>query len=326
MATGDLPVHGERWLLLIHQLPAKPAYQRVKVWRRLQSLGAVAVKNAVHALPLSAEAVEDFGWLMREITAGGGEAVICEARLVDGLTDSEMRALFNRARDADYAELAAEVRALAATLDSEDADMAALDVRAQLPRLKSRLAQIEAIDHFGAEERQTVLGMLGALEARLDTNPSQSHPAQACDLGALGNRTWVTRAGVFVDRIASAWLIRRFIDPGARFRFVNADDPRHTPGELRFDMAVGEFTHEGDRCTFEVLLERTGLDEPALRTLAEIVHDIDLKDGKFGRPEAAGIRTMIAAICTATPDDTERLARGATLLDDLYGHFRRSPA
>ena len=104
------------WLLLIHQLPAKPAYLRVKIWRRLQDLGAVAVKNAVHALPMNEETQEDFEWLLREIVEGGGEAVVCEARLIDGLSDQEIRALFDQARDADYEAVAKDARALAKSL------------------------------------------------------------------------------------------------------------------------------------------------------------------------------------------------------------------
>src|ERR1700751_5621961 len=103
----------ERWLLLIHQLPAKPAYLRVKVWRRLQALGAVAVKNAVYALPANEQTQEDFEWVLKEITEGGGEAMICEARLIDGLSDQEVRSLFTSARDEDYEALAKEAVALA---------------------------------------------------------------------------------------------------------------------------------------------------------------------------------------------------------------------
>src|SRR5262249_46322125 len=107
---------GERWLLLIHQLPPKPAYFRVKIWRRLNDLGAVLVKNAVYALPANAETQEDFEWLLREITEGGGEAVVCEAKLIDGLSDHQVRELFNTARDEAYHELAEEARALAGEL------------------------------------------------------------------------------------------------------------------------------------------------------------------------------------------------------------------
>jgi len=145
----------------------------------------------------------------------------------------------------------------------------------------------------------------------------------AASLETLRNRTWVTREGVFADRIASAWLIRRFIDPQAQFKFVSGKGYRPRDGELRFDMFEAEFTHEGDKCTFEVLLERAGVKDAALRAIAEIIHDIDLKDGKFGRTEVAGIRTLIEGIGAATNDDTQRIARGTAVFNDLYEYFRK---
>jgi hypothetical protein len=137
-------------------------------------------------------------------------------------------------------------------------------------------------------------------------------------------RTWVTRRDVFVDRIASAWLIRRFIDPRARFKFVPARGYRPAPGELRFDMFDGEYTHEGDRCTFETLLARFRLRHRGLAAIGQIVHDLDCKDDKFGRPEGAGVAAMIRAIALATDDDEERVSRGTALLDDLHRHFAAS--
>src|SRR3954453_23552037 len=109
----------QRSLLLAHQLPTKPAYFRVKIWRRLQSIGAVAVKSTVYALPANAETQEDFEWLLKEIVEGGGEAMVCEARLVDGLSDAQVEALFNSARDGDYAEIAQAARALTSAIKSE---------------------------------------------------------------------------------------------------------------------------------------------------------------------------------------------------------------
>ena len=135
----------------------------------------------------------------------------------------------------------------------------------------------------------------------------------------------MTRRSIHVDRIASAWLVRRFLDPKARFRFVERDH-RPQPGEVRFDMFEAEFTHEGDRCTFEVLLARAGLADPALAAIAEIVHDLDLKDEKFRRPEAAGIAPILSGIAAGTDDDGARLERGGTVFDDLYRHFsQRAP-
>ena len=327
MNVGTPAVLAHSWLLLIHQLPAKPAYLRVKIWRRLQGIGAIAAKNAVHVLPMSEDAQEDFEWLLREIEEGGGEAFVCEARLIDGLSDQEIRTLFDRARDADYAQVVKDARAVTKSLRPNAKTSARADARAQVVRLRKRLAEIVAIDFFGAIGRETAEEAIRTLEARLkedadvrgkDTAQSAARPPQA-----LHNRTWVTRRGVYVDRIASAWLIRRFIDPQARFKFVSGKGYRPEEGELRFDMFEAEFTHEGDKCTFEVLLERGALKDPALRAIAEIIHDIDLKDNKFGRSEVAGIRTLIEGISVATDEDSERITRGSEVFNDLYEYFRK---
>ena len=315
-----------RWLLLIHQLPAKPAYFRVKIWRRLQALGAVAVKNAVYALPANEQTQEDFEWLLREISEGGGEAMLCEARLIEGLSDQEVRALFNRARDEDYDAIAKEARSIGAELGEEPPPEKRAEMKGQLTRLKNRFAQVVGIDFFGGDRRVPLEGLLAELEERVAEPASADSPeATSSEADALQDMralTWVTRQGVYVDRIASAWLIRRFIDPEARFKFVPAKGYSPGPGELRFDMFEAEFTHQGDRCTFEVLLEQAGLDDPALRAIAEIVHDIDLKDGKYGRDEAAGIASLVAGIARAYPHDEERLAQGVSVFENLYASFR----
>jgi hypothetical protein len=327
MNAGAQKTLAQSWLLLVHQIPAKPAYLRVKIWRRLQGIGAVAVKNAVHALPMNEGTQEDFEWLLREIVEGGGEAFVCEARLMDGLSDEEVRRLFDQARDADYEQIAKEARGLIKSLRPNPKTGTVNDLRAQVGRLRKRLSQIVSIEFFGAIGRETAEGLLGELDARINEDESvkgkvktNSKPSA---LGTLRNRTWVTREGVHVDRIASAWLIRRFIDPEARFKFVSGKNYRRDEGELRFDMFQAEFTHEGDKCTFEVLLDRGALNDPALRAIAEIIHDIDLKDGKFNREEAAGIRTLIDGIGMATKDDSDRIARGSEVFNNLYEFFRK---
>jgi hypothetical protein len=241
-----------RWLLLIHQLPPKPDYLRVKVRRRLQRLGAAALKNSVYVLPESDEHLEDLQWLANEIAADGGEATICSAAMLSGVSDEDLAALFPAEKN----------------------------VRRAAPA-----------------------------QPRAATRPR----------GAV----WVTRQGVFIDRIASAWLIRRFIDPDAHFKFVPASGYRAAEREIRFDMYQGEYTHVGDRCTFETLLAAFEVDDPALATIAEIVHDIDLKDDKFGQPETAGILAVMDGLATSTSDDVERLSRGALILDGLYQRLRR---
>jgi hypothetical protein len=317
----------QSWLLLVHQLPAQPAYLRVKVWRRLQALGAIPIKNAVHALPMNEGTQEDFEWLLREIGQGGGGAVLCEARLIDGISDEEVRRLFDQARDADYDEITKEALAAAKSLRPKLKPEAINDLRSQIARLRKRLADVVSIDFFGAIGRQKAEGAIATLEARLNEDDTVKQKAtdqpKTDAMRDLIGKTWVTRQGVHIDRIASAWLIRRFIDPEAQFKFVSGKGYRSQPNELRFDMFEAEFTHEGDKCTFEVLLDRVGLKDSALQAISEIIHDVDLKDNKFGREEAAGIRTLIDGIAVTTTEDSQRIDRGTSVFNDLYEYFRR---
>jgi hypothetical protein len=316
-----------RWLLLIHQIPPKPNYFRVKIWRRLQRLGAVAVKNSVYVLPKSDQAQEDFQWTLREIVEGGGDATLCEARFVEGLSDEQIEELFQTARSSDYRQIAEEARRIAkslpANLRADDERRGQAEI--ELDRLKRRFAEVVAIDFFEAPGREAVQGLVSELEARFYSirhGTGTSAPARARPEDLRGH-TWVTRKGIHVDRMASAWLIRYFIDMEAKFKFVQAKGYKLESGELRFDMFEAEFTHEGDHCTFEVLIDRFGLADPALRPIAEIVHDIDLKDYKFGRQETAGIDVLIAGIAMAHKDDNIRAERASAIFNDLYEYFRR---
>src|SRR5438067_282078 len=242
------------WLLLIHQIPPKPNYFRVKIWRRLQRLGAVGIKNSVYALPSGEQAQEDLNWVLREIVEGGGDASLVEARLVEGLDDEQVREMFRAARDADYQAVSSEARELARRLPrkGEIAEEKRGELEAALARLQKRVAEVVAIDFFQARGRETVDGLLKDLSSKLATRAPQTAPSRALDKPR--GATWVTRTGIHVDRMASAWLIRRFVDPQARFKFVTAREYRQQPGELRFDMFDGEFTHQGELCSFEVLL------------------------------------------------------------------------
>jgi hypothetical protein len=311
-----------RWLLLLHQIPRKPDYLRVKVWRRLQRLGAVSIKNACYALPRSEERNEDLQWVMREIVAGGGEATLVEANLVQGLRDDEVEALFNRARDLDYEDLVEQIRAAAKLVPKRGKlkDDARRKLAAELERLQRRLEEIAAIDFFHASSRETAASLLEELRQRL-----ASEPAVVVDNKApkYHGRTWVTRKGIHVDRMASAWLIRRFIDRAARFKWVPAKGYVPEDGELRFDMFEAEFTHVGNLCSFEVLMQRTGLVDRALKAIAEIVHDIDIKDDRYRRPESAGVASLVAGIALTSADDDERLVRAAAAFDQLYEVFAR---
>ncbi len=310
--------------MLIHQIPPKPAYLRVKVGRRLARIGAVALKNTVYVLPRGDGALEDLQWVLREVISAGGDATLLDAHLVDGLSDAEVEALFRDARDADYAEVAQEARALeqriaAAEVDDELKQKAG----AELARLERRIEEISTIDFFGAAGREPAHALVVALRA-LITPKTTPPPAPEQNMrDQYQGRTWVTRTGVHIDRIASAWLIRRFIDPAPTFKFVPAKGYTPEAGELRFDMFEAEFSHEGDLCTFEVLCARFDVKEPGLAAVAELIHDIDVKDGKFNRPETAGLAAQVAGLALLHREDEVRLARGAELFDELLTYFAK---
>lgn len=319
-----------RWLLLIHQIPPKPGYFRVKIWRRLQTLGAVAIKNSVYVLPNGDQAQEDFQWILREIKAGGGDAMVCEAKLIEGLSDRKVQGLFQAARGKDYADILDEARKFAKSVSKRgpSAEQRA-EVSVHWARLQRRLTEVGNIDFFDAPGRAKAEELLREIEASLRSTRSAKGKAKVPK--AVGTHrprqagTWVTRRGIHVDRMASAWLIRRFIDPEAQFKFVPSTGYLPRAGESRFDMFEAEYTHEGDRCTFEVLLERFALKDPALRAVGEIVHDIDLKDSKFGRQEALGIGRLVGGIAMAYKDDETRLQHGLVVFEDLYQYFHRQP-
>jgi hypothetical protein len=317
-----------RWLLLIHQIPPQPAYLRVRIGRRLQGLGAVALKNAVYALPRSEAAREDLAWVLREIAEGGGEAVLVAASLLEGLRDEDVEALFQAARSADYARLGERARRLEGALRGKArARRVPPRAAAELRRLEAQLASTVALDFFEAPGREAAEGRIEAIASRVraaaTSEPEAAPPRLRPDPRQISGGTWVTRRGVHVDRIACAWLIRRFLDPAARFVFVAPREHRPQPGEVRFDMYDAEFTHDGDRCTFEVLLDEAGIKEPALRAIGEVVHDVDLKDAKFGRPEAAGVALLLEGLALAERDDARRIERGSEIFEDLYRGFGR---
>jgi hypothetical protein len=309
-----------RWLLLVHQVPPKPDYLRVKVRRRLQRLGAVAIKSTVYTLPRTDQALEDFEWVLREIVEAGGQGAICEAAFVGGLSDVEVERLFREERAAEYGEI---VRAGQALLENAAGEDNRAEVSNALARLRKRHEDVRAIDFVGAPEASAAERVLRDIEHQLAHGESAANPNELNTREHPRARTWVTRKGVYIDRIASAWLIRRFIDPKSKFKFVAGRAYKPKQDELRFDMFEGEYTHEGERCTFEVLLERFQLRDPALSTIGEIVHDLDLKDEKHRRPETAGIEQVIAGIAMAHKDDDVRIERGCTVLDDLHVYLTK---
>jgi hypothetical protein len=307
-----------RFCLLIHQLPPRPLYLRAKIRTRLERAGALPIKNSVYVLPDREDCREDLLWIAQEADAGGGEAFVCTAEFVAGLSSDALVRRFREAADRAYGELAAEVRAAIARLRAGGSR----DDRAHLVRLRRKREAIRERDFFDSLLGKETLAMLTAYETRLTKGRARA-AVRSPIAPELRGRVWVTRHGPKVDRLASAWLVRRFVDPRARFRFIDPPTERVRPREIGFDMPGGQFSHEGERCTFETLLARLGLRDPALQALAEVVHDLDLKDAKFARPETEGVGRLLIGLLTAHPRDAERLERGLVFFDELYASYRQ---
>ena len=302
-----------RWLILVHRIPPRPLYLRAKMRQRLADAGAVAVKNAVYLLPHGADALEDLQWIAQEIESGGGDAHLFAGDFVDGVANDAAAAQFREARNADYDALVSDAHAV---MKAARSAAAVAELTTHHAKLIKRLEEIRQIDFFDADGRAAAEEALHAIETRLQKDRKEETRMLKTN-SELRGRTWVTRPGVKIDRMASAWFIRRFVDPKARFRFVDPATPAKD-GELRFDMVGGDFTHEADRCTFETLIGRVGLPDKGVRAIAEIVHDLDLKDGKFGRAEAAGVRMLLDGLMARTGNDDERIDRAMFIFDDLH--------
>jgi hypothetical protein len=238
---------------------------------------------------------------------------------VDGLDDTEVEALFNSERERDYEELLVQVRQLVGNIEA-DSNSDERTWEAELVRHERKLEEVSERDFFGAPGREVVGSVLRELRKRL-TAEHMPTPESERPSGAYVGRTWVTRRGVHVDRIASAWLIRRFIDASATFKFVASKGYAPEPGELRFDMYDAEFTHEGDLCTFEVLCARFGVTQPGVSEIGELIHDLDIKDERYGRPETPGVSAQLQGITLLHEDDEPRILAGTALLESLLRYF-----
>lgn len=307
----------------MHQLPSKPSNIRVRVWRRLQQIGALVLKQAVYVLPDSAEGREDFEWLKAEIEGVGGQASILSGEHIDGAADDMVVEEFRRARQEEYSSLARELEnslGVARVAGVRRGRGTGADHR-PVHAFRQRLAAIERIDFFASAGRDRVVALIEQLASRRSPAPKHVRASEAADSKPVYRaRLWVTRPRPGVDRMSSAWLIRRFIDPDATFAFTS--DRESAPrGSLPFDMFGVEFGHRGSNCTFETLCEVFGVTEPAVRRVASIVHDLDLKDGRFGAAESETIGALIEGLQLAHADDHELLDRGMTLFESLYRSF-----
>jgi hypothetical protein len=319
---------GRRWLLFIHQLPSQPSNLRVTTWRRLQQIGAIPLKQAVYALPDTPDAREDFEWLKTEVKGAGGDATVFAADSVDAWSDDALVEEFRRARQETYDELARDVeRALKRGSSARRPKGTRAPALGRLLDIfRERLAAADKIDFFGSAGRDRVLTRLRRLEDRLSGGNRPSGPAERDASGKMASfqgRLWITRPRPGVDRMSSAWLIRRFIDRQARFGF--AADRESVPDHgVPFDMFGVEFSHQGEGCTFETLCSVFGIEGPALSRIAAIVHDLDLKDGKFGAPECSTVGAIIEGLRLAYQHDDALLEQGMTMFDSLYRSFEQS--
>ena len=328
LPTSTSSAGRRRWLLFVHQLPSHPSNLRVTTWRRLQQLGAIPLKQAVYALPDTPDAREDFEWLKTEVKAAGGDATVFAADHVDSRSDEALVEEFRQARQETYARLAREVETALkrASTARRPKGTRAPAMRRLLDIFRERVVSAEKIDFFGSAGRDRVVTMLHQFEERVSGPKRPLEPAETHSAGKMTSfqaRAWITRPRPGVDRMASAWLIRRFIDGQARFAFAAdlASVPAHG---VPFDMFGAEFSHQGEGCTFETLCSVFGVKAPAISRLAAIVHDLDLKDSKFGAPECGTVSAMIEGLQLAYHDDDALLEQGMTLFDSLYRSFEQS--
>src|SRR5262245_5559609 len=319
----------QKWILLIHQLPPQPTNLRVRIWRKLQKLGSVAIKNSVYVLPANEKTNEDFQWLKQEIESAGGEAAVFCADSVEGATDKEIISAFRKARDEEFGEITAELDGLVGTVREQTRNkhlsagrLAAHET--ELNRLHAELDRVIANDFFEAKSRTAALHAYERAQKaiRASQSPEKKASASPARAGALAiadyqGRRWMTRRNIHIDRLASAWLIKEFIDKRPRFYFIAEGET--VDNAIAFDMFGAEFTHHGEDCTFETMLKRFGLNaDVALGEIAEIVHDIDLKDDKFHRLEATGLNSIITGLSKVLRDDRKLLQQCTAIFHGLY--------
>ncbi len=301
----------------------------MRIWRKLQKLGAVAIKNSVYMLPANEKTNEDFQWLKQEIESSGGEVSVFRADSVEGATDKEIISAFRKARDEEFMEVTTALDRLAGSIKKQTRSKHLSAGRlatheAELERLHAELERIVANDFFAAKSRSAALNayercqnLLRASQTPTPKNQKTSTAREVLSVADYQGRRWVTRKNIHIDRLASAWLIKQFIDKQPRFYFVTEGEA--LDNAIPFDMFGAEFTHHGEDCTFETMIKRFGLRHiKGLLELGKIVHDIDLKDDRFHRLEAAGLKVMIDGLCENIPDDRKRLQQAGAIFDGLF--------
>ena len=309
-----------RWLLLGHQLPTRSSNARVKTWRRLQQIGAVPARNSVYVLPNTDQCREDFEWLRSEIVALGGEATVFAADAISSGGTEDIVAVFQRTREQEFRRLKRDIdRILPPGKGQRPRSGARGRTNGRTARvLRERLTALERIDFFPTATRAETWASLLALEEAMQAPaPQPSEPVAPLSPADFQHRRWVTRPRPGVDRMATAWLIRRFVDNDATFAFVEAPSGADVP----FDMYTGEFSHQGELCTFEVLVDRFRMQNAAVAKVGHIVHDLDMKDTKYDAPEAVAVGRMVDGLRALHADDATLLEHGIGMFDALARSF-----
>ncbi|VXC69245.1 Protein ChrB [Burkholderia sp. 8Y] len=307
------------WSLLVLTLPTENATARMRFWRALKAKGCAVLRDGIYLLPYTADREAALRELATAIGESGGTAHLLRAPSLDQEQEAEFRDLFNRSSDYD-----ALIGALS-TARKTVFGQAETELRRLMRRLRKDYESIVAIDFFPAEGATRAQVAWQDFVAHVDTvmSPGEPHPAERAirtlALADYRGRTWATRQRIWVDRLASAWLIRRFIDPDSRFIWLTSPDacPPHAFG---FDFDGAAFTHVGERVTFEVLMASFDLErDPALLRLAAMVHALDV--GGAPVPEAAGFEAVMAGARERAVDDDALLDEMSRVLDSMYTHF-----
>jgi hypothetical protein len=308
------------WVVFSYSLPSKAASSaRVAVWRRLRRLGAISPAGGIHLLPARDECVEAFQWLAQEVQEAKGEALVLHVERCEGMSDAQLVELFRRARSQEYAEIDARAMELEQHVTTRSKARQRARPQELLDKLRRRHADVARVDFFDAPEGSQVASRLARIEQALAPRDSFAVSVSPSAIAAYRGRRWVTRPRPHVDRLACIWLIRRFIDPDAVVRYA----PTPEPEEVAFDMSHGEFGHRGNLCTFETMLAAFSLDDAGLRAIAQVVHEIDIRDGRYNRPETAGVDVILKGWLLAGFPDSELESHGVALFEGLYALLSR---
>ncbi len=306
-----------RWLVLSYSLPSKPpSSARVTLWRRLQRLGALPVTGA-YVLPERPECLESFTWLAQEIETAEGEALVMNVERFERLGEPELVLRFNQARAEAYAELLGDLEAFEVSL-TETGEEDGVPLKA-LDKFRRRFVELKRVDFFDSPAGKQVAAKLTDLEQQVLPRSGNGVQVTTVDRAEYQGKTWVTRPQPHVDRLASAWLIRRFIDPEATIFYRSSANQ----GEMSFDMDDAVFGHIGSLCTFETLLTAFALEDRALSPIAQIVHEIDLRDARYVRSEVPGLDAILDGWLALELSDEALEARGRQLFEALYTTFSR---